>query len=94
MNAESQCGVLPLEKCCELCTVMCAREKCASARVQEAVVSTLRRTHGFLLLAEFETQIQQLLWKIFELEQDCGQTFWLTVTTLSLSFLSRLAPVS
>ena len=32
-----------LEKCgsmCELCTVMCAREKCASARVQVGVVST------------------------------------------------------
>ena len=39
----SQCGVPTLEKCgsmCELCTVMCAREKCASARVQVGVVST------------------------------------------------------
>ena len=36
----SHCGVPTLQKCgsmCELCTVMCAREKCASA---------LRRTHG------------------------------------------------
>ena len=32
---------------CELRTVMCAREKCASARVQVGVVSThSRRTHG------------------------------------------------
>ena len=39
----SHCGVPTLEKCgsmCELCTVMCAREKCASARVQVGVVST------------------------------------------------------
>ena len=27
---------------CELCTVMCAREKCASAHVQGGVVSTCR----------------------------------------------------
>ena len=33
------CGVPTLEKCCELCTVLCAREKCASARVQVIVVS-------------------------------------------------------
>ena len=37
----SQCGVPTFEKCCELRTVMCAREKCASARVQVGVVSTL-----------------------------------------------------
>ena len=39
----SRCGVPTLEKCGsmrELCTVMCAREKCASARVQAGVVST------------------------------------------------------
>ena len=36
----SQCGVPTLETCCELWTVMCAREKCASARVQVGVVST------------------------------------------------------
>ena len=35
-------GVPTWEKCgsmCELCTVMCAREKCASARMQESTVA-------------------------------------------------------
>ena len=39
-----QCGVPTLEKCgtmSELCTVMCAREKCVSARVQVGVLSTV-----------------------------------------------------
>ena len=40
----SQCGVPTLEKCSavlyELCTVRCAQEKCASARVQVGVVFT------------------------------------------------------
>ena len=49
-------GVPTLEKCCELCTVMRAREKCASARVQVGVVPTpsvaltavaTGSTHGF-----------------------------------------------
>ena len=37
----SQCGGPTLEKCCELCTAVRAREKCASAGVQVGVVSTL-----------------------------------------------------
>ena len=39
----SSCGVPTLEKCgsmCELRTVMCTREKGASARIQVGVVST------------------------------------------------------
>ena len=36
----SHCGVPTLENVRELCTVMCAREKSASARVQVGVMST------------------------------------------------------
>ena len=42
MPTVDRCGSM-----CELCTVMCAREKCSSARVQVRVVSTPpRRAHG------------------------------------------------
>ena len=36
----SQYDVPTLEKCCDGCTAMCARDKCAFIRVQVSVVST------------------------------------------------------
>ena len=42
-------------KMLELCTVMCGREKCASARVQVGVVSTPPSHSRLLLLAECKT---------------------------------------
>ena len=50
----SQCGVPTLGKCgsmCDLCTVMCAPEKCASARVQVGVVSTRTNRRSYLSLS-------------------------------------------
>ena len=68
----------------ELCTVMCPREICASARVQLGVVSTL--TVAFMTFATVWTrncQTQQLLSR--EMVQDCSQTYRLIVATLNLS---------
>ena len=69
----------------ELCTVMCAREKCASARVQLGVVSTpFRRTHGCCYW--LSAKLPDPATSVEKMEQDCSQTHQLMVTMLNLSF--------
>ena len=60
----SQCGVEKCGSVCQLCIVMCAREKmCVCARTSTCGVYTSLSHSRLLPLAECETQIQQLLWK-------------------------------
>ena len=83
----SQCGVPHWEsadQCVKLCIVMCAREKCASARVQAGVVSTPPcHTHGCCYWLSAKFRFSNFCGR--KIEQDCNQIKWLRVTTLSLS---------
>ena len=91
-------NVTALEKCgsmCELCTVMCAREKCASARVQVGVVCTppvalTTVATGWVRNSDSSTSVEK------KLEQDCSQTYRLPVDgdNVELVVLGRVAPVS
>ena len=80
----SQCGVPTLEKCSAGWIVHCevrARKMWVWGRTSKCGVHTPRYTHGYHYWLSASK-------KIFELQHDktCGQTFWLMVTKLSLSF--------
>ena len=77
----------------ELCTVMCARGKCASAREQVGVVSTyLRRTHGCCYWLSAKVRFSNF-WKK-RLRTRLLSDFLVDGDNVELVVLSRLAPVS
>ena len=78
----------------EVCIVMWAREKCASARVQEGVVSTYAIT--FLAVATVWTRNglnQQILLKKRYKTRQAMRTHRLTLTTLNFS-LTHAVPAA
>ena len=92
----SQCQRVSIGKCgsmCELCTVMCAREQCASARVQADVVSTppvalTAVAAGWVRNSDSATSVE------VKLEQDSNQAFLVDGDNVELVVLTRVAPVS